>query len=67
MTHVPKARTLYQGNINDAVIPVQKLTGIEITPAWWEKNVGNDGSTEEILERFDQAYERDYGAQITAQ
>lgn len=53
---IPKAKQLFRGDINDAVIKVQKLTGIEITPAWWNANVGNDGSTEQILEKFDNAY-----------
>lgn len=54
---IPKARELFRGDINDAVIRVQKATGIEITPSWWDSNVGNGGSTEQILDRFDKAYE----------
>ena len=61
---IPKARKLYRGDINSAVIAVQKLTGIEINPEWWERNVGNNGTSEEILDRFDKAYERDFSAQI---
>lgn len=53
---IPKARQLFRGDINAAVIAVQKATGIEINDAWWKANVGNDGSTEEILDRFDKAY-----------
>ncbi len=53
---IPKARQLFRGDINDAVIRVQQKTGIEINKAWWDKNVGNGGSTEQILERFDKAY-----------
>ncbi len=53
---IPKARKLFRGDINDAVIRVQKATGIEITPGWWNQNVGNSGSTESILDRFDKAY-----------
>ncbi|HSX31306.1 MAG TPA: hypothetical protein VLE99_05300 [Candidatus Saccharimonadales bacterium] len=53
---IPRARQLYRGDINDAVIRVQKATGIEITPAWWDANVGNNGTSEEILDRFDRAY-----------
>ncbi len=53
---VPKARKLFRGDINDAVIRVQKATGIEITPAWWNQKVGNGGSTESILDRFDKEY-----------
>lgn len=63
---IPKARALFKGDINEAVIAVQKATGLEITPAWWQANVGNDGTAEEILDRFDQAYERDFGEQLTA-
>lgn len=61
---IPKARRLYKGDINQAVIAVQKITGYEITPKWWDQNVGNDGTSEEILDRFDRAYERDFGAKI---
>lgn len=53
---IPKARKLFRGDINDAVIRVQKSTGIEITPTWWNQHVGNNGSTESILDRFDKAY-----------
>jgi hypothetical protein len=53
---IPKARQLFRGDINEAVIQVQKLTGVEITAAWWDQNVGNNGSTESILDRFDKAY-----------
>lgn len=52
----PKAKQLFRGDINDAVIRVQKATGVEVTPSWWNANVGNDGSAEQILERFDNAY-----------
>lgn len=63
---IPKAREQFSGDINAAVIAVQNLTGVKITPEWWAKNVGNEGTAEEILERFDTAYERDYGAEITS-
>lgn len=53
---VPKARKLFRGDINDAVIRVQKSTGIEINKAWWDTHAGNDSSTESILDRFDKAY-----------
>ena len=53
---IPKARKLYRGDINQAVIAVQKMTGIHITPDWWSANVGNNGTAEEILDRFDKAY-----------
>lgn len=54
---IPKSQEIFAGDINDAVITVQKATGYEITPEWWSRNVGNDGSTEEILKRFDTAFE----------
>jgi len=53
---IPKARKLFRGDINDAVIRVQKTTGIHIDPAWWNANVGNNGSPEQILDKFDKAY-----------
>ena len=56
---IPKAADLYRGDINEAVIKVQKLTGIEITPQWWDRNVSNQGSTQEILARFDRAYAKE--------
>lgn len=62
---IPKSKEIYGGDINDAVIAVQKITGYEITPEWWTKYVGNDGSTEEILERFDTAFEKFVREQIT--
>jgi hypothetical protein len=64
---IPKARRLYRGDINAAVIAVQKRTGFEINPQWWAKNVGNNGTSEAILDRFDTAYERDFGAKIAEQ
>ena len=56
MKEIPKAQDLYKGDINAAVITVQKATGVEITPEWWTENVGDNGTTEEILDRFDTAY-----------
>ena len=53
---IPKARQLFRGDINEAVIQVQKATGIDINEAWWNANVGNNGTAEEILDRFDRAY-----------
>ena len=55
---IPKSRELYSGDINDAVIAVQEITSYEITPDWWAQHVGNGGSTEEILDRFDAAFEQ---------
>lgn len=63
---IPKARKLYRGDINAAVIAVQKATGFEISKDWWDKNVGNNGASESILDRFDRAYARDFGARIAA-
>lgn len=63
---IPKARKLYKGDINAAVIQVQKLTGVNIDPSWWDKNVGNNGTSESILDKFDKAYARDFGVQIAA-
>jgi hypothetical protein len=57
---IPKARKLFRGDINDAIIRVQKLTGVEINKSWWDSNVGNNGTTEQILDRFDKAYEKFY-------
>ena len=54
---IPKSREIYSGDINDAVIKVQQITGFEITPDWWMSQVGNEGSTESILQRFDEAFE----------
>lgn len=64
LSDIPKSKEIYDGDINDAVITVQKITGYEITPAWWLEHVGNDGSTEEILERFDSAFEEFIHEQI---
>jgi hypothetical protein len=56
---VAKSAELYRGDINDAVIRAQQITGPEIDEPWWNQNVGNDGSTEDILDRFDAAYEEE--------
>jgi len=64
---IPKSKELYSGDINDAVITVQQVTGFEITPEWWATHVGNDGSTEEILERFDTAFEKFVREQVTGE
>jgi len=64
VSSIPKARKLYRGNINAAVVQVQKTTGVNIDPRWWERNVGNNGTSESILDRFDRAYERDFAAKI---
>ncbi len=57
MKQIPKAKQLFRGDINDAVIRVQQLTGVHIDPAWWNAHVGNSGTTDQILEKFDKAYE----------
>lgn len=56
--NIPKAAELFKGDINDAVIQVQKITGVEITDSWWKEHVQYDGdsSTETVLARFDAAY-----------
>ena len=55
---IPKAKQLFRGDINDAVIRVQKTTGENIDPSWWTSNVGDHGTTDQILDRFDKAYEK---------
>jgi hypothetical protein len=32
---IPKSREIFSGDINDAVISVQEITGFTITPDWW--------------------------------
>lgn len=64
---IPKSKEIYSGDINDAVITVQQVTGFEITPEWWAVHVGNDGSTDEILERFDSAFEKFIREQVTGE
>lgn len=56
---IPKARQLFRGDINDAVIRVQQATGVHIDEKWWHTNVGNHGSSQQILDRFDKAYEQE--------
>ncbi len=53
---VVKSAEVYQGDINNAIIKAQQMTGPEIDEAWWNQHVGNNGSNESILERFDVAY-----------
>ena len=55
---IPKAQQLFRGDINDAVIRVQQTIGVHIDPSWWNATVGNNGATQEILKRFDTAYEK---------
>ena len=54
---IPKARQFFRGNINEAVKRVQETTGEKTDADWWNIKVGNNGSPEEILNRFDKAYE----------
>jgi len=56
LPEVPKSRELFRGDINDAVIQTQLQTGVEIDKGWWDSEVGNHGSTESILERYDASY-----------
>lgn len=56
MPDIPKSREIFKGDINDAVIQAQLQTGVEIDDGFWFSQVGNDGSTESILDRFDAAY-----------
>jgi DNA-binding MarR family transcriptional regulator len=65
-TQIPKAQKLFKGDINIAVIAVQKATGISISPDWWDRNVGNSGTSHDILARFDKAYARDFGQKIAS-
>lgn len=52
----PYATALYQGDIDEAVVKVQRATGVFIDKTWWDKNVGDKGEPMEILDRFDDAY-----------
>lgn len=54
---IPKVRHLFRGDINDAVIRVQQATGEHIDRQWWESRNLNAGTTEQILDNFDRAYE----------
>lgn len=53
---IPQSKEMFRGDINDAVIQTQLQTGVEIDKGWWDSEVGNHGSTESILERYDAAY-----------
>lgn len=56
LPEVPRSRELFRGDINDAVIQSQLQTGVEIDKGWWDSEVGNHGSTESILDRYDASY-----------
>lgn len=58
LPEIHKSREFYTGDINQAVISAQHETGYNIDPTWWATEVGNEGSSEEIIDRFDKAYER---------
>lgn len=56
---IPKSREIFAGDINAAVITVQQVTGVEITPDWWDQHVQKNGTvqdTNEILDNFDEAF-----------
>lgn len=54
---IPRSREIFSGDINDAVILVQKVTGFTYPRERWMTRVGNDNSTEDILARFDADFE----------
>jgi hypothetical protein len=64
--NIPKAKELYRGDINEAVILVQQAVGVQITPEWWAKNVGDRGTAAEICDRFDRAYQKEVQRQKDA-
>ncbi len=58
---IPKSREIFAGDINAAVITIQRITGKEITPSWWDENVQKGGAvqdTDKILDNFDDAFAR---------
>lgn len=64
---IPRSREMFRGDINDAVIQTQLSTGVEIDKGWWDSEVGNHGSTESILDRYDAAYPEYVEQHITPQ
>ena len=54
----PYASAMFQGDINEAVVKVQKASGLYIDKAWWDANVGDQGNPMEVLKRFDDAYKK---------
>lgn len=56
---LPKATDLFQangGDINRAVIDVQKTVGHHVSAAWWTKHIGNAKNNLATAKRFDDAY-----------
>jgi hypothetical protein len=51
-------------NINERVIAIQKADGIDVGPAWWDRNVtaavGPAADWQTMFEAFTSAYERDF-------
>lgn len=47
-------------NINEIVIEIQQKDGTEVSPAWWAANIDQDGTEQEMLAQFLEAYERDF-------
>lgn len=59
MKSIPKAEDLFKrngGDINKAVIDVQKAAGHPIDQSWWQKNVGQANNDVETARKFDKAY-----------
>lgn len=58
---VPKAADLFLtngGDINRAVIDIQKVVGHYVSDKWWIKNIGKTENNLSTAERFDNAYDR---------
>lgn len=58
---LPKATDLFQvngGDINRAVIDVQKAVGHHVSAAWWTKHIDNAKNNLATAKRFDDAYAR---------
>ena len=59
MTTTPKAADLFKkngGDINRAVIDVQKATGYPISEAWWKQNIGTANNDLATAQKFDTKY-----------
>lgn len=58
---IPKAADLFEangGDINRAVIDVQKAVGHHVSAKWWAKNIGKTANDATTAKRFDEAYAR---------
>jgi hypothetical protein len=58
---LPKAVDLFRsngGDINRAVIDVQRAVGHHVSEKWWTKNIGKSANDEATAKRFDDAYNR---------